>query len=83
MKWTVTLSTFCVALAGCNAAGEPGGGRTFSDKAVPFTFEIPIPADVVSSYRGTYSYYSYILHVGLDISWGFDIIAQTPIEIVR
>src|SRR5207249_6256322 len=50
---------------------------------VPFTFEIPIPADVASSYRGTYSYYSYVLHVGLDIAWGFDIIAQTPIVIVR
>src|SRR5439155_994412 len=34
---------------------------------VPFTFEIPIPADVASSYRGAYSYYSYILQVGLDI----------------
>lgn len=50
---------------------------------VPFTFEIPIPAEVSSSYRGTYSYYSYILQVGLDIAWGFDIIAQTPIVIVR
>jgi len=50
---------------------------------VPFTFEIPIPADVASSYRGTYSYYSYVLHVGLDIAFGFDIIAQTPIVIVR
>ena len=50
---------------------------------VPFTFEIPIPADVSSSYRGTYSYYSYSLHVCLDIAFGFDIIAQTPIVIVR
>ncbi len=50
---------------------------------VPFTFEIPIPAEVQSSYRGTYSYYSYVLHVGLDIAWGFDIVAQTPIVIVR
>jgi Arrestin (or S-antigen), N-terminal domain len=50
---------------------------------VPFAFEIPIPADVASSYRGTYSYYSYVLHVGLDIAWGFDIIAQTPVVIVR
>src|SRR3989442_672210 len=39
--------------------------------------------DVPSSYRGTYSYYSYVLHVGLDIAFGFDIIAQTPIVIVR
>jgi len=50
---------------------------------VPFTFEIPIPGDVASSYRGTYSYSSYILQVGLDIAWGFDIVAQTPIVIVR
>src|SRR6266702_3326923 len=50
---------------------------------VPCTFEIPIPADVASSYRGTYSYYSYALHIGLDIAWGFDIVAQTPIVIVR
>src|SRR3954451_11554589 len=41
MKWTVTLSTICVALAGCNAAGEPDGAKRFSDGAVPFTFEIP------------------------------------------
>ena len=50
---------------------------------VPFTFEIPIPADVASSYRGTYSYCSYRLQVGLDIAWGFDMIAETPIVIVR
>lgn len=50
---------------------------------VPFTFEIPIPADVASSYHGMYSYSSYVLQVGLDIAWGFDIIAQTPIVIVR
>jgi hypothetical protein len=50
---------------------------------VPFAFEIPIPADVASSYRGTYSYHSYVLQVGLDIAWGFDIVAQTPIVIVR
>ncbi len=50
---------------------------------VPFAFEIPIPADIASSYRGMYSYYSYILHVGLDIAFGFDIVAQTPIVIVR
>jgi hypothetical protein len=29
------------ALGGCNAAGEPGGDKTFSDKRVPFTFDIP------------------------------------------
>lgn len=50
---------------------------------VPFAFEIPIPADVASSYHGAYSYSSYMLHAGLDIAWGFDIIAQTPIVIVR
>jgi Arrestin (or S-antigen), N-terminal domain len=50
---------------------------------VPFTFEIPIPADVPSSYHGTYSYHGYVLQVGLDIAWGFDIVAQTPIVIVR
>ncbi len=50
---------------------------------LPFTFEIPIPADVQSAYRGTYSYYSYVLQIGLDIAWGFDLVAQTPIVIVR
>lgn len=50
---------------------------------VPFTFEIPIPADVQSAYRGRYSYYSYVLQIGLDIAWGFDLVAQTPIVIVR
>ncbi len=50
---------------------------------VPFAFEIPIPAELQSSYRGTYSYYSYLLQVGLDIAFGFDILAQTPIVIVR
>ncbi len=50
---------------------------------IPFTFEIPIPADVQSAYRGTYSYYSYVLRLGLDIAWGADLVAQTPIVIVR
>lgn len=50
---------------------------------VPFAFEIPIPADVASSFRGAFSYVSYVLQVGLDIAWGFDIVAQTPIVIVR
>lgn len=50
---------------------------------VPFAFEIPLPAELQSSYRGTYSYYSYVLQVGLDIAFGFDIVAQTPIVIVR
>ena len=48
---------------------------------VPFTFEIPIPAEVQSAYRGTYSYYSYMLQVGLDIAWAADLVAQTPIVI--
>lgn len=50
---------------------------------VPFTFEIPIPADVQSAYKGTYSYYTYELQFGLDIAWGFDVVASTPIVIVR
>ncbi len=50
---------------------------------VPFTFEIPIPADVPSAYQGRYSYYSYVLHLGLDIAWAADLVAQTPIVIVR
>ena len=50
---------------------------------VPFTFEIPIPADVQSAYHGRYSYYSYILSVGLDIAWASDLVARTPIVIVR
>jgi hypothetical protein len=50
---------------------------------VPFEFEIPIPGDVQSSYRGAYSYYTYVLVVGLDIAWGYDILAQTPIVVVR
>jgi len=49
----------------------------------PFTFEIPIPADVQSAYRGTYSYYSYLLQIGLDIAWATDLVAETPIVIVR
>ena len=50
---------------------------------VPFVFEIPIPGEVQSAYRGTHSYYSYILQVGLDIAWGFDLVARTPVVIVR
>jgi hypothetical protein len=49
----------------------------------PFTFEIPIPSDIQSSYRGTYSYYSYALQIGLDIAWATDLVAETPIVIVR
>jgi len=49
----------------------------------PFTFELPIPAEVHSSYRGTYSYYSYVLRLGLDIAWASDIVAETPIVIVQ
>jgi len=50
---------------------------------VPFEFEIPIPADVQSSYRGAFSYLTYMLLVGLDIAWGYDIVAQTPVVIIR
>ena len=49
----------------------------------PFTFELPIPAEVPSSYRGRYSYYSYVLRLGLDIAWATDIVAETPIVIVQ
>lgn len=50
---------------------------------VPFEFEIPIPGEVQSSYHGRNSYNSFIVQLGLDIAWGFDIVAQTPIVIVR
>jgi len=49
----------------------------------PFTFELPIPAQVFSSYRGRYSYYSYVLRLGLDIAWASDLVAETPIVIVQ
>jgi len=49
----------------------------------PFTFEIPLPAEIQSSYRGTYSYFSYILQIGLDIAWATDLVAETPVVIVR
>lgn len=50
---------------------------------IPFTFEIPVPADAPSAYHGRYSYYSYVLQVGLDIAFAYDLVAQTPIVIVR
>jgi len=56
-----------------------GSGRI----GAPFMFELPIPADVPSSYRGTYSYYSYMLRVGLDLAWTSDLVAETPIVIVQ
>jgi len=49
----------------------------------PFTFEIPIPAAAPSSYQGTYSYYSYVLDIGLDIAWATDLVAETPLVIVQ
>ena len=49
----------------------------------PFTFEMMIPSQVPSSYRGTHSYYSYVLRFGLDIAWAADLIAETPVVIVR
>jgi len=52
-------------------------------EGVPFEFEMPIPADVQSSYHGTCSYYSYAVQVGLDIALATDVVAQTPIVIVR
>ena len=30
-----------LALSGCEATGDAGGTRTFSDEDVPFTFEVP------------------------------------------
>ena len=50
---------------------------------VPFTFEMPIPADIQSSYRGALSYCTYMLEVGLDVPWAADVTAQTPLVIVR
>jgi len=49
----------------------------------PFTFELPIPAEAPSSYRGRYSYYTYVLRLGLDIAWASDLVAETPIVIVQ
>jgi hypothetical protein len=49
----------------------------------PFAFEIPIPLNVQSSYRGTYSYSTYVLQIGLDIAWATDLVAETPVVIVR
>ncbi len=49
----------------------------------PFMFEVPIPAKVASSYRGMFSYYSYVLRFGLDVAWAKDLIAETPVVIVR
>jgi len=50
---------------------------------MPFEFEIPIPGEVQSSYHGVHSYCTYLLQVGLDIAWAADIVAHTPIVIVR
>jgi hypothetical protein len=57
MKWTVTLSTLCLLLAGCEATGDVGGTKTFSANDVPFTFQLPSDfseetVDVANS-RGT------------------------------
>jgi len=49
----------------------------------PVDFEMPIPADISSSYHGMYSYHSYAVQVGLDIALAADVVAQTPIVIVR
>ena len=50
---------------------------------MPFEFDIPIPGEVSSSYRGALSYHTYALQVHLDIAWATDIVAQKPIVIVR
>jgi len=50
---------------------------------VPFAFEIPIPAGIQSSYRGMYSYCTYQIQVGLDVPWATDIVASSPIVVVR
>lgn len=49
----------------------------------PFAFEIPLPPTLQSSYRGTYSYCTYVLQIGLDIAWAADLVAETPIVIVQ
>ena len=43
MKWTVTLSTFCVCgvlLAGCGATPEVTENRRVSPESLPFTLEV-------------------------------------------
>ncbi len=37
----VLAALACAGLAGCSAAGEATGDRTFSDDDVPFTFRVP------------------------------------------
>ncbi len=50
---------------------------------VPFVFELAVPGNIPSSYRGAISYHAYTIHVCLDISWGLDIIASAPVFIAR
>lgn len=50
---------------------------------VPFEYELPIPSEIQSAYRGTHSHYAYLLQVGVDIAWGFDLVVETPIVLVR
>ena len=43
MKWTVTLSTLCLLLSGCEGVDEGAGGtRTFQEEGVPLTFEVDV-----------------------------------------
>jgi hypothetical protein len=41
MRRFVPLLACAMALGGCEAAGEPGGSKTFSAPDVPFTFQVP------------------------------------------
>lgn len=40
-KQLLAIGLVAAALSGCEATGDVGGTRTFSDEAVPFEFEIP------------------------------------------
>lgn len=37
----LTIGLAAAAISGCEATGDTGGTRTFSDEAVPFEFDIP------------------------------------------
>ena len=40
-KQLITIGLLAAVLGGCEATGDAGGTRTFSDGAVPFEFEVP------------------------------------------
>ena len=40
-KQLITIGLLAAVLGGCEATGDAGGTRTFSDDAVPFEFEVP------------------------------------------